>query len=73
MDRKKYFEEINRIVIKIGSSSLAARQGSGLDNRNLEKLSMEVKKISEMGFEVVIVTSGAIAAGLKYLDIENNA
>jgi len=70
MDRKKYLKGLKRIVIKIGSSSLASRQGSGLDDANLDKLSAEVKQITDMGLEVIIVTSGAIAAGLKYLDVD---
>ena len=68
MDRKKYLKNIKRVVIKIGSSSLTLKSG-GLDIANMKKFTGEVRNITKKGIEIIIVTSGAIAAGLKYLDI----
>ena len=67
-NRKKYLGEIKRIVVKIGSSSLTSRKG-GLDIDNMKKFAGEVSIVAREGIEVIIVTSGAIAAGLKYLNI----
>jgi glutamate 5-kinase len=66
--RKKYLKKVNRIVVKIGSSSLTSPVG-GLDMENLQKFTGEISKIKDNNLEVIIVTSGAIAAGLKYLNI----
>ena len=67
-NRKKYLGEIKRIVVKIGSSSLTSQEG-GLDIDNMKKFAGEVSIVAREGIEVIIVTSGAIAAGLKYLNI----
>jgi glutamate 5-kinase len=68
MDRKKYLKKIGRVVIKIGSSSLTLKEG-GLDLSNMKKFVAEVAELKKGGIEVIAVTSGAVAAGLKYLKI----
>ncbi|HAJ95086.1 MAG TPA: glutamate 5-kinase [Actinobacteria bacterium] len=68
-NRDKYLKNIKRIVIKIGSSSLTSREG-GLDKDNMAFLVKEVKNLMERGLEVIMVSSGAMAAGLKYLQIK---
>ena len=67
--REKYLKKVKRIVVKIGSSSLTSPVG-GLDMENLQKFTGEVSNIKDHNLEVIIVSSGAIAAGLKYLNIE---
>ena len=66
--REKYLKKIRRVVIKIGSSSLTLKEG-GLDMANMEKFVNETSALAGKGIEIIIVTSGAIAAGLKYLNI----
>ena len=70
MERKKFFKKIKRVVIKIGSSSLTMKDG-GLDLSNMEKFSFEISGLVKQHIEVIVVTSGAIAAGLKYLKISS--
>ena len=70
MERKKFFKKIKRVVIKIGSSSLTLKDG-GLDLSNMEKFSFEISGLVKQQIEVIVVTSGAIAAGLKYLKISS--
>ncbi|MED4403655.1 glutamate 5-kinase [Metabacillus fastidiosus] len=55
-----------RIVIKIGSSSLTSRHGE-ISRRKLEKLADEIVLLKDEGFEVVLVSSGAVAAGYRKL------
>lgn len=66
--RKKYLRKIKKIVVKIGSSSLTSSQG-GLDMDNLFKFTSEISDLWDKELKVIIVTSGAIAAGTKYLGI----
>lgn len=54
-----------RIVVKIGSSSLQHEQTGDLDYIRLEKLVRELCDIRNQGKDVILVTSGAIAAGKK--------
>ncbi|CAB4869852.1 MAG: glutamate 5-kinase [Actinobacteria bacterium] len=58
-----------RIVIKIGSSSLTGKAGSQLDASAVEKLVDVVATCKSRGAEVVVVSSGAIAAGLAPLGL----
>lgn len=55
-----------RIVVKVGSSSLTARDG-GLNMHQLEELIDVLSGAVERGQETVLVSSGAIAAGLAPL------
>jgi len=58
-----------RIVIKIGSSSLTGKAGSQLDASAVEELVDVVAACKARGAEVVVVSSGAIAAGLAPLGL----
>lgn len=55
-----------RIVIKIGSSSLTSAHGE-ISRRKLEKLVDEVVRLKDDGHEVLLVSSGAVAAGYRKL------
>ncbi|WP_042460645.1 glutamate 5-kinase [Neobacillus dielmonensis] len=55
-----------RVVIKIGSSSLTSRHGE-ISLRKLEKLTAEIVCLKDAGYEVVLVSSGAVAAGYRKL------
>ena len=61
--------EKQRIVVKIGSSSLQHAQTGDLDYIRLEKLVRELCDIRNQGKDVILVTSGAIAAGRKAVGI----
>ena len=60
-----------RIVIKIGSSSLTGSAGSGLDAGAVDRLVDVVAEIRNRGAEVLVVSSGAIAAGLAPLGLQS--
>ena len=53
-----------RIVIKIGSSSLTGKAGSGINENALQRLVLIAGEAKKNGNEVLIVSSGAIATGL---------
>ncbi len=57
-----------RVVVKVGSSSLTTATG-GLDGGRLAALVDELAKARLSGREVVLVSSGAIAAGLAPLNL----
>lgn len=58
-----------RVVIKIGSSSLTGSAGSQLDAASVEKIVDVIASLKKRGSEVVLVSSGAIAAGLAPLGL----
>lgn len=64
-DLRELVRDKKRIVVKIGSSSLQHKETGDMDYIRLEKLVRELCDIRNQGKEVVLVTSGAIAAGKK--------
>ncbi len=62
--------DARRIVIKIGSSSLTGKDGAGLDQAAVSKLVDAVVQLKQKGKEVIVVSSGAIAAGLAPLGLQ---
>ncbi|MEI1421625.1 glutamate 5-kinase [Bacillus cabrialesii] len=57
---------MKRIVVKIGSSSLTSFHGE-ISIRKLEALVDQVVKLKDAGYEVILVSSGAVAAGYRKL------
>lgn len=62
-ERKKVVAPTQRVVIKVGSSVLAGRRG--LDLGIINRLCDEISMLREQGRQVVIVSSGAIASGIR--------
>ena len=50
----------NRIVIKVGTSTLTNENGS-IDYRTIDRLAMTFSTIKNNGYDVILVSSGAIA------------
>ena len=63
---KVNFTSSKRIVIKIGSS-IITKNGDGIDNVQLKSIVEQIAKLVAKKKEIVLVSSGAIAAGLKKL------
>lgn len=70
-ERRELIKDKKRIVVKIGSSSLQHAQTGDMDYIRMERLVRELCDIRNQGREVVLVTSGAIAAGRKAINIKN--
>lgn len=62
----KDMKEIKRIVVKVGSSTLTHPSG-GLNFQRIDTLAMVLSDIKNRGLDVVLVSSGAVAAGLAKL------
>jgi glutamate 5-kinase len=58
-----------RIVLKFGSGVLASVKGTTLDRRQFARLCREVAALLAGGHQCVIVSSGAVAAGLGALGL----
>ncbi len=63
MGRKK-----RRIVIKVGTSNLTNEMGNS-NLRTIEDLSMAISDIQNMGNEIILVSSGAIAIGTQKMHL----
>lgn len=60
------FTDSKRVVIKLGSS-IITKNGEGIDKDQLQSIIEQIAELAAMKKEIVLVSSGAIAAGLKKL------
>ena len=67
-DERAMLGTARRIVVKVGSSSLTSR-GKGLDPHRMDALVDVLAARQSAGTEVVLVSSGAIAAGMAPLGL----
>lgn len=68
---REQIKDKKRIVVKIGSSSLTHRETGDMDYIRMERLVRELSDIRNQGKEVILVTSGAIAAGKNALNMKD--
>ncbi|MBI4495833.1 MAG: glutamate 5-kinase [Deltaproteobacteria bacterium] len=68
MRRKAILGRVKRIVLKVGSQVLTGR-GPALSQPVFDRLARQVSATKGKGCEVVIVSSGAIAAGMARLNL----
>ncbi|NOS35068.1 MAG: glutamate 5-kinase, partial [Deltaproteobacteria bacterium] len=62
-------KEARRIVVKVGSAVLAGRHEDELDEGVFSSLAADIAELKRGGKEVVLVTSGAIAVGMKKMGL----
>lgn len=63
--KKQILRRSRRIVVKIGSQILSS--AAGLEEQRMERLVRDIAELHNQGKEVVVVSSGAIAAGMTRL------
>jgi glutamate 5-kinase len=66
--KRELLSRARRIVVKLGSSVLASAE-AGVSGEQVGRISAEISARLEQGFQVVVVTSGARAAGLSRLGL----
>jgi glutamate 5-kinase len=64
--RKESLKKVRRIVVKVGSSILASTE-KGLHHEVFSRLVREISTLKRQGKEIILVSSGAIAAGMEKL------
>lgn len=68
--RRLYLGKSRRVVVKVGSAVLTGEDG--LDQAVMENLTREISFLIKSGKEVILVSSGAVAAGKKRLGLQIN-
>ena len=71
MKRKELLREVERIVIKVGTSTIT-KGSSAASKEVMDSIAKQVKELKNQGKEVLIVTSGAIGIGLKAMGVKPN-
>lgn len=67
--RKEVFDSCRTVIVKIGSNVLT-REDDQLDEERILHLSEQIDRLRSSGREVVVVSSGAVAAGIGVLGLE---
>jgi glutamate 5-kinase len=67
-NRKLYLAKVNSVVIKLGTQLLTDKEGR-LDNAFLQNIAAQVVALKTRGITATIVSSGAIGAGLRELNL----
>lgn len=66
---REKLSDVNRVVVKVGTTCLTG-ENSRLDTSKVEKLAKDLMELIRMGKEVILVSSGAIGAGLGRLSLK---
>lgn len=61
VDRKALLAQVKRVVVKVGSAVLTT--GDGLNPEAISRLAAQLSALRDRGLDVVLVSSGAVAAG----------
>ncbi|MFQ5787852.1 MAG: glutamate 5-kinase, partial [Thermodesulfobacteriota bacterium] len=68
-NRKAFISNIKRVIIKIGSSVLTNEFGE-LQGSVFDEIAEGISKLRTKKIETVLVSSGAIASGMKKLNLK---
>lgn len=67
--RSQILSKIKKVVIKIGTGILTTDDGH-LDKEQIKNLAGQAVELNQMGYHVVVVSSGAVGSGMGELGIE---
>ncbi len=65
------FENVKKIVIKIGTNTLSKKGTIEIDTAYVGRIVRQINSLLKTGRQVVIITSGAIGMGADQLDLSN--
>jgi glutamate 5-kinase len=60
---------MKRLVVKVGSNILAD-DSEGLNTKRISSIAGDIAEVKSMGHEVILVSSGAVAAGMRKLGLK---
>jgi glutamate 5-kinase len=69
MKRENYIKNIKRIVLKLGTKVLLSHHND-IDRGRIEKLVTDIAELKQQGYEIIIVSSGAVGFGMSRLQLE---
>ena len=66
-NHKLSFEQAKRAVVKVGSNVLT--EENGLNLKAMRSIARQICKLVDNGLEVILVSSGAMASGVRKMDL----
>ncbi len=76
--RKDILKKAKRVVIKVGSGVISDHESGkaplerGLSQKRIRSYAKRIKAIADAGYEVILVSSGAIMAGRERLNLNRS-
>lgn len=67
IQRTAAFDHARRIIVKVGSGVLTV--DNGLNTKAIRSISRQICRLIERGIEIILVSSGAMAAGVKKIKL----
>ena len=67
MEKRRELRKRKKIVIKVGSSTITHEKTGQINIEKIEKMARRIADLKGMGKDVILVSSGAIAAGRQAL------
>lgn len=67
--REELLKDVHKIVVKVGTSTLTKDDGN-LNIDKIKKIVLELSNLSNKGYDIVLVSSGAVGAGMGVLNME---
>lgn len=67
-NKKSVLKSAKRVVVKVGSNVLT--EDNGLNLTTIRSISRQICRLIEKGIEVILVSSGAMAAGIKKVGLD---
>jgi glutamate 5-kinase len=67
IDRKQFYDKARRVVVKVGSGLLTTE--NGLNTKAISAISRQISRLIDNGREVVLVSSGAMASGVRKIGL----
>lgn len=69
MKREEYIKNVKRIVIKLGTKVLLSHHND-IDRGRITKLVEDIAALKKKGYEIIIVSSGAVGFGMSSLHLD---
>lgn len=67
INRTEIFSSVKTVVVKIGTAMLTDEQTNALSIERLESFVFQIASLKKIGYNVVLVSSGAVASGAEIL------
>lgn len=69
INRASILGQVRRVVVKVGSAVLTSGKAEGLDEQRIQSMCDDLSSVQGKGYELVLVSSGAIAAGTRKIGL----
>lgn len=67
--QREFLKDVKRVVVKVGTNSIVKENGQ-VDYRQIDRIAYTCSSMMQEGYEVILVTSGAVAVGASMMRVD---